>query len=98
VPAPPSTSTATITSHCTAPTAASALVEMRPMNHMSVRLRTICTALFAISGNGERDHGTLIHVRATGGVEALRPATAVRGSRNPWQHPAQSVILAHWLR
>src|SRR5205807_2628156 len=39
-----------MTSHCTAPTAASALVEMRPMNHMSVRLRTICTALLAMSG------------------------------------------------
>jgi len=50
-PAPPSTITAAITSHCTAPTAASAGVEMRPMNHMSVRLSTICTALLAISGN-----------------------------------------------
>src|SRR5579863_8356697 len=51
VPAPPNTSTATTTSHCTAPTAASALVEMRPMNHMSVRLSTICTALLAMSGS-----------------------------------------------
>ena len=51
VPAPPNTNTATTTSHCTAPTAASARVEMRPMNHMSVRLSTICTALLAMSGS-----------------------------------------------
>jgi hypothetical protein len=36
---------------CVAPIAAMASVEMRPMNHVSVRLRINCTALFSISGN-----------------------------------------------
>ncbi len=51
MPRPESTSSTTNASQCTALTAATARVEMRPINQMSVRLSTSCTALLAISGN-----------------------------------------------
>ena len=81
----------TMMSHCTAPTAASALVEMRPMNHMSVRLRTICTALLAMSGSASASTGALVDVRSARRVDALRRA----GAHGP---SAGRAVLADWYR
>src|SRR3984885_8870546 len=53
MPAPASSSTTATTSQLTAPTAASAVVEICPMNHRSVRFRMVCTALLATSGNAK---------------------------------------------